>query len=111
MVTLELNGLIEHCSSVYDLPGTKRKAQVIRVKVNPAPDVLGRTNALPDIFEIFIYGKDDILKAWAGHNDKLPTPPVTCHCQLYGRMKTAKGKDYNNLTLRLITIKFNYDKT
>ena len=110
MVALTFDGVIIHTGAIYDLPVSKRKAQMIRVKVEAKADVLGRTNALPDIYDVFIYGKDEILKVWAQHNDKLPTPPVTCDCQLYGRMKAGKGGEYNNLTLRLINIKFNYDK-
>jgi len=109
MVTLSFDGVIIYTGHVYDLPGGNRKAQLFRVKVEPKPDALGRTKALPDIFDIFIFGKDEILKTWEKHNDKLPTPPVTCDCQLYGRMKAAKSGEYNNLTLRLINIKFNYD--
>jgi hypothetical protein len=108
MITAKISGNITQIGEILTLKDSARKVQKIQVTTIPLPDALGRFTEKENIFDVFIYG-NDILKVWQQHNDKLPTPTVNIDAQLVGRLKYDKaGTPYNNITLRLINIKFNY---
>lgn len=108
MNTAKIYGNITQVQPVETLTGSGRKVQKITVTTTPQPDALGRINEKPNVYNVFIYG-EDITSTWAQHNDNLPTPPVTLTVQLVGRNKYANGKLFNNITLRLLKIKFHYE--
>ena len=108
MITARVTGKITEIGEITTLKDSSRKVQRIQVTTIIAPDALGRFTEKENIFDVFIYG-NDILKVWQDHNDNLPTPTVNIETQVIGRLKYDKaGAAYNNITLRLLTIKFNY---
>ena len=70
------------------------------------------TAALPNYYEVLIYGKNDISNYWNGYDNKRPTPLCEVEAKLIGRLKVgANNKNYNNLTLVHKSIKFNYEQS
>lgn len=109
MNTAKIYGNITEISSIETLAESARKVQKITITTIPEPDALGRYNEKANIYNVFIYG-NDIIETWSKHNDNIPTPPVTVTVQLVGRNKYANGKLFNNITLRLLNIKFHYEQ-
>jgi hypothetical protein len=69
------------------------------------------TAALPNYYEVLIYGKNDIANYWNGYDSRRPAPICTVEAKLVGRLKTgSNNKNYNNLTLVHKTINFNYEQ-
>ena len=69
------------------------------------------TAALPNYYEVLIYGKNDISNYWNGYDNERPAPLCEVEAKLVGRLKVgASNKNYNNLTLVHKSIKFNYEQ-
>jgi hypothetical protein len=111
MTTIKFTGALNLVTDVQAMPGTKRKYQRIRFQVNPTPDNLGRITEKVNYYDCFIYGTDEISAIWQNYRDDLPAPPATVICQLVGRLRLDQntGLFYNNLTLRLLKLTWNYD--
>lgn len=108
MITAKIIGKITTAEAPQTMPGSSRMFQKICFQTIPQPDALGRTTEKVNYFDMFIYGKDEILQAWQDYNDKLPPPIVTATVYLIGRQKIVNGKHYNNITLRIKKLEFNY---
>jgi len=109
MSTATIYGTITETSTPEQM-NTGQTYQRIRIKEITPPDRLGRLNTLVNYLDCFIYGKKEIAEAWSGYRDNLPAPPVTVTVKIIGRLKTDKnGKEFNNITLRLINITFHYN--
>lgn len=110
MVTVEFTGVLHDVSPVEKLSMSNREVQKLTICVPPPVDKLGRHSEVVNFFDVFIYGSKDIAKAWEGYCNDWPAPPsVTVCAQLVGRLKTDRGRPYNNITLRLLKITFNYE--
>ena len=110
MVLVTLVGALFYVGEIERLAGSNRAVQRVTICVPPAPDKLGRYQESENYFDVFIYGEKDITKAWEYYRDNHPAPgSVEIQAQLVGRIKTTGDKPYNNITLRLLKIKFHYD--
>lgn len=111
MITTSFTGSLYNVGPVTTLAKSSRKVQRIRFQVNPQPDRLGRITEAVNYFDVFTYG-DDIDAVWKNHNPNLPTPTATVIVQLVGRLRLDQqtATFYNNVTLRLLKITWNYDK-
>jgi hypothetical protein len=109
MIVITLKGIISDVSKIEYLPGGKRPYQRIILQVFAERDSLGRITEKDNFFYLFIYGSDEIGRAWLGYDDYAPSPPVTVNAQLTGRLTVSKNNTHNNITLRLINWKFHYD--
>ena len=111
MNTLKFTASLYNVGAVTKLPKTNRVMQRLRFQVNPTPDKLGRILESVNYYDVFIYGQDEIDKAWKDHKPEYPTPTATVTVQVVGRMRLDE-KTYlywNNITFRLINIIWNYD--
>lgn len=84
--------------------------QRIRLKVTGPHNKLGNLNTVIYYYDCFLYGKKEIAETWSHYRDDLPAPPVTVTAVLTGKISVSpSGKQFNNLSLRIKTIKFHYD--
>jgi len=111
MTTVKFTGTLILATDAQTMPGTSRIMQRLRFKVDPMPDSLGRIMESVNYYDVFIYGADEIKIAWIGYNPEYPAPPASVTAQLVGRLRLDENTSvyYNNLTLRLKKIAWNYD--
>jgi hypothetical protein len=68
------------------------------------------TTALPNYYEVLLFGEKEIVNYWNGYDNKKPDPVCEVEAKLTGRIKVdVKGREYNNLTLIHKSIKFIYE--
>jgi hypothetical protein len=76
--------------------------------INPT---IFNSTALPNFYEVMLYGDKEILNYWNGYNNKLPEPICEVEAKVTGRIKVdSKQREYNNLTLIHKSIKFIYEQ-
>ena len=111
MNTMQFTGNLCYVGEVSTLPKTNRQTQRLRFQVNPKPDRLGRITEAVNYYDVFIYGADEIREAWKHHNPNYPTPPATLTVQVVGRLRLEENTQtfFNNITLRLLKITWNYE--
>ena len=87
--------------------------QVMKVTFKEVlPDSNFVTAALPNYYEVLIYGKNDIANYWNDYDSRRPAPVCEVEAKLVGRLKVgSNNKNYNNLTLVHKSIKFNYEQS
>lgn len=75
------------------------------------PKVNFNVNTIPNLYEVFIYGQNEIVNFWSDYDNKRPEPIIEVEAVLVGRLKVGKdNKEYNNLTLKLIKKRFIYEQ-
>lgn len=111
MTYVTITGKLTDTSKIAELSSSKRKYQRLTITTIPQADALGRFNEAANIYHVFIYGEKEIAAAWSTYRDNWPPPgTVTVLAALKGRLKIDKaGNHYNNITLELKKITFNYE--
>lgn len=106
MCIIKFRGKIQKQSFV-ELPN---KVQVLKILFKEILPEAYAVNMEPNYYEVFIYGKKEILNFWEDYDNKRPEPIVELEAKLNGRLKIGSNqKEYNNLTLSFKNKKFIYE--